>query len=99
MQSSTSITCTVPALTLRAAPYSLPWGSSIYAKIVAINQYGNSLDSDEGNGAMIITKPDPPIDFIEDYSQRTKSTIGVSWNEAAFVGGTPVIDFRIMIAE
>lgn len=69
----------MPALTLRADPFNLPWGTSVFAKITAINIYGDSIDSDEGNGAIIVTKPDPPINLIEDYAERTKSTIGFTW--------------------
>ena len=77
MNTSTLTTCSVPALTLIASPYSHPWGSSIYARVVAINIYGDSEVSEEGNGAIIVTKPDPPINFVEDYPLRTKSTIGL----------------------
>jgi hypothetical protein len=42
---STALTCTVPVSTLRAEPYSLEWGSSVYAKVVATNAYGDSLAS------------------------------------------------------
>jgi hypothetical protein len=99
MNTSTLVTCTVPALVLRVEPYSLPWGSSIYAKVIAINLYGDSLISNEGNGAVIITKPDPPINLAEEYSLRTKSTLGLVWDEAPFIGGTPVLDYQISIAE
>lgn len=99
MNTSTLVTCTVPALVLRVEPYSLPWGSSIYAKVIAINLYGDSLISNEGNGAVIITKPDPPINLAEEYALRTKSTLGLVWDEAPFIGGTPVLDYQISIAE
>lgn len=35
-----SRTCTVPISTLRSVPYSIAWGSSIYAKVQAINIIG-----------------------------------------------------------
>jgi hypothetical protein len=52
-------------LTLRTAPFSLPWGSSIYAKIIATNVYGDSLISQAGNGGVIMTYPDAPISLAE----------------------------------
>lgn len=55
--------------------------------------------SNEGNGAIIITTPDPPINLQEDYSQRTKSTLAITWEEAAFNGGAVIQDYRILIAE
>ena len=59
--------CTIPVVSLKNSPFDLPWGSSIFAKVIAINDYGNSLSSLEGNGAIITTTPDPPIDITEDY--------------------------------
>jgi len=76
---STATICTVPVTVLRAAPFNLPWGSSVYAKVVAKNIYGNSLESLNGNGAIITTTPDAPINLAEDYSVRTKSTLGLTW--------------------
>ena len=45
---------------LIVAPYHLPWGSSIYVKVTARNIIGDSLQSTEGNGAIILTIPDAP---------------------------------------
>ena len=53
----------------------MKWGSSVYAKIIAINIYGSSIISNPGNGAIIITYADPPIDLIEVISERTASSI------------------------
>jgi len=80
MSSSTSTTCTIPVTVLRSSPYNLQWGASVYAKIVATNIYGNSLVSDEGNGAIITTTPDHPLNLAEDTAQRTKSTLGLTWS-------------------
>jgi hypothetical protein len=41
------------------------WGSSIYARIVATNILGSSYVSEEGNGAIILTYPDAPINLVE----------------------------------
>jgi hypothetical protein len=79
--------------TLRASPYTLEWGSSVYAKLFATNVYGNSLESDEGNGAIITTTPDAPIDLTENFFLRTKSTLGLTWDDAAFTGGASIIDY------
>jgi hypothetical protein len=98
MSSSTLLTCSVPATSLIAAPYNLLWGSSVWARVVAINLYGDSLTSPEGNGGVIITRPDAPINFVEDYEQRTKSTLGLVWDQAAFFGGSSVQDYTIEIA-
>jgi hypothetical protein len=55
--------CSVPINALRALPYNLNWGDSIVIKLSAINAYGASAHSIEGNGAIILTNPDPPINF------------------------------------
>ena len=80
MSASTATTCNVPVSSLRTSPYSLQWGSSVYAKVFATNIYGNSLVSDEGNGAIITTSPDRPLNLAEDTLQRTKSTLGLTWS-------------------
>lgn len=79
MTSSILTTCTIPVTVFRSSPYDLPWGSSVYAKVIAVNLYGDSTESLEGNGAIITTTPDAPINLAEDYSQRTKSTLAITW--------------------
>ena len=45
---------------------------------------------------MILTVADIPINFIEDTSVKTKSSIGLKWQKAITInGGTDVIDYRI----
>ena len=60
--------CRIPVADLIAAPYSLEWGTSVYAKLTATNIKGTSEFSTPGNGAVIIYSPDVPTDFIEDVS-------------------------------
>jgi hypothetical protein len=95
----TTTTCTVPVTSLRASPYSLEWGTNVHAKVIAINAYGNSLESAEGNGAVITTTPDAPTSVAEVTAERTKSTLGLTWTAPAFTGGDVIIDYRISIAE
>ena len=79
MTSSAATTCSMHVSVLRGAPLSLDWGASIVVKLYATNDYGNSAVSNEGNGAIITTTPDAPINLAEVYEQRTKSTIGLAW--------------------
>lgn len=51
---------------LRASPFSLNWGDSVYAKVQATNIKGVSEESDAGNGAKIVTSPDAPSNLQED---------------------------------
>jgi hypothetical protein len=46
---------------LKLAPFALAWGDEVYAKIIATNIYGDSLVSDPGNNAIILTVPDAPV--------------------------------------
>lgn len=91
--------CTIPVSALKAAPFELPWGTNVHAKVLATNIYGSSAKSLAGFGAIITTNPDPPINFIENYSLRSPTTLGMTWEAAAFIGGADIIDFRILIAE
>ena len=60
MSSSSATSCVIPVATLRASPYNLEWGEAVYARVAAINAYGSSELSSEGNGAKIITEPSAP---------------------------------------
>ena len=42
-------------------PYNLTKGNSVFASISAANYYGTSPKSNNGNGAIMIIIPDPPI--------------------------------------
>lgn len=57
--------CTIEITALRASPFDLPWGSHIYGKVLATNLVGSSAYSTVGNGAIILTTPDPPINLTE----------------------------------
>jgi hypothetical protein len=46
---------------LIVAPFSLVQGASIFSYVIATNQYGDSLPSSPGNGAMIAVVPQPPV--------------------------------------
>ena len=99
MSALTAVSCVIPVANLKAAPFSLDWGSSVYAKVTATNSYGNSLESDAGNGAVITTTPDAPTNVAEVYEQRTKSTLGLSWVAPVFTGGAVIEDYRVSYAE
>lgn len=87
--------CSVPISILRTTPFNLAWGSSIYAKVVATNIYGSSAVSNSGNGAIILTIPDAPLNIVENYSFKSGTTISLAWIDGVKNGGAPVIDFTI----
>ncbi len=70
-------------------------GDSIFAKIVSVNVYGESQQSLAGNGALIQTIPDSPINLLNDASTTTGYLIKFTWTEGISNGGSKVIDYNI----
>lgn len=91
----TEHSCSVLISDLIVAPYHLSWGSSVFAKVIAINIKGNSLISDEGNGAVILTLPDAPTDLENVPASTSSSQIGLTWKEGSNNGGSAVIDYTL----
>ncbi len=90
-----ALACAVPINILRTSPFSYTWGSSIYAKVQAINEFGASSYSAVGNNAIIITNPDAPVHLAENLSQKSESTIGLTWSNGASNGGAAVLDYSV----
>ena len=90
-----SAQCSVPISDLRGTPFSLAWGSSVYAKLIATNIYGDSSNSNTGNGAIILTSPDPPLNIAYNSALCSATQIAVIWTQGLANGGTPVIDYRV----
>lgn len=90
-----SASCSIPITTLMAAPYSLNWGASIFAKVKATNVVGESGTSVEGNGAIILTFPDAPVSLADTLATTSATKIAMTWSAGASNGGTAVIDYRI----
>ena len=67
----------------------------MYAQVRATNVYGNSGVSTPGNGAVILTNPDPPTNVIQVVATTTPTAIGLTWTQPAANGGSAVIDYRI----
>jgi hypothetical protein len=88
----------VPSVRFTQAPYSLAWGSSIYARVKAVNSKGISVVSGEGNGAMILTNPAVPVSLANDPGVTSGTQIGLTWTAPPTDGGTPVIDYKLTYA-
>jgi hypothetical protein len=80
---------------LTAAPYSLSLGNNVVVKVIATSSKGDSQESLQGNGATIIEAPDEPNNLDEDTSKRDPTTIGLTWSEGGFNGGSTVTEYRI----
>jgi hypothetical protein len=85
----------VPFTVLRAAPYNLVFGDSVFARVTAINYYGESIESDFGNGAIILLVPDAPINLQDVPAVTTAYVIGLQWIDGMSTGGATIIDYRI----
>ena len=70
-------------------------GDSIFVKIVSVNVYGESSQSSAGNGALIQTIPDSPINLVNDASTSTGYLIKFTYTEGISNGGSKVIDYNI----
>jgi len=57
--------------------------------------YGYSQESPVGNGAVILTYPDPPINVSEVVKARSATSISLTWANGLTDGGAPVLDYRI----
>lgn len=68
-----ALTCTVPVNVLRVSPFSIDWGSSIWATVAASNKVGHSADSLPGNGAIMLTSPDAPLNVVNQPTVTTGS--------------------------
>ena len=91
--------CSVPITSLVAEPFLLERGDSVFAVVVATNPIGgDSVQSEAGNGATIISAPDAPLNLAEDSALRTISTLGLTWSDGASDGGAPILDYRVSMA-
>lgn len=85
----------MPLDSLTADPFLLEFGDSVFAKVVAINYYGESVESDFGNGAVIQLVPDAPINLQDNVAVTTAYVIGFTWETGSSTGGSPILDYRI----
>lgn len=91
--------CSIPITVLRAAPFSLDWGASVYAKLTATNVVGTSPESAEGNNAVILTNPDVPTGLVNLPLITDAGNVGIEWTAPVFIGGTPIIDYEVSYDE
>jgi hypothetical protein len=67
--------------------------------VIATNYLGSSLASDEGNGGIILTYPDEPLNLANNLEVTWASVIGLTWDEGIANGGTPVIDYTVFVKD
>jgi hypothetical protein len=74
---------------LASSPWSLSTGTSVFAKIIAINAMGESSYSTGGNGAVIKLSvvPDAPISLARDDANTWEGQITLNWADGVSDGG------------
>jgi hypothetical protein len=80
--------CTIPLSVFTALPYNLELGDSINIKLTALNDYGESLVSEYGGGAVIQLVPDAPVLLENVLSITLDDRIGLVWYDGLSNGGT-----------
>jgi hypothetical protein len=85
----------VPITTLRAWPFLLAWGDSVFAKVVAINIKGPSLYSDVGQGGKVETTPDTPISVLKDAANTNNIQVAITWHPGPTFYGSAIIDYTV----
>jgi hypothetical protein len=91
----TNTECTVPLSDLSSIPYYLQLGHKIYIKVRAINDYGSSDLSEAGISDGMEFVPDAPVNLQDMVHITSDSVIGISWQEGASNGDSPVLDYRV----
>ena len=84
---------------MRASPFELPWGSSVFVKVSAQNIRGTSAFSTPNNGAIILTYPNAPI-LVVVSEQTAGEQISLTWNKVVWPndGGTPVQTYTVLVS-
>lgn len=54
--------------------------------------------STPNEGVTLAIVPDAPINLAEDASLRSATTLGLTWIEGAYNGGSPVLDYKVSMA-
>lgn len=91
-------TCAVPITNLMAAPFTLPWGAKIVARVTAINVYGSSVVSAptaSDKQAVILRSPDAPLNLANNLQITFGTSIGLTWSQGLQNGGTPVTNYTL----
>jgi hypothetical protein len=80
------------------ADFGYSYGDSIYARVKTRNVVGETDYSAVGNGAVILTLPDAPLNLVSEEEFTTKTQIKISWQEGASNGGTPIDLYRVWVS-
>ena len=68
-------------------------------KVVAENKFGDSDLSIPGDGAVIQTVPDAPINIVNEVAITSDNKIGLKWENGLSDGGSPVESYTVFYAK
>jgi hypothetical protein len=88
-----SQTCLIPLTSFRQDPFNLAIGDHIYVKVIAVNAFGESINSNVGDGAEVLSVPDAPVNLINIVEVTNAEAIGFGWENGVSDGGTSIIDY------
>jgi len=63
--------------------------------VTAINIMGSSIQSQSGNGAVILSIPTAPVNLLQDFMNSNAYVLAFTWSDGDSDGGTPIIDYRV----
>ena len=92
---STAVSCTVAIPTLKAAPYNLVAGSSVTARVLALNVVGSSAYSTAGNGAVFVA---PSVPAAPTTANSGSTNVLITWVAPA-QGSTPITGYSVAIRQ
>lgn len=49
----------------------------------------------EGNGAILVTIPDAPVNLQDETTITSHTQVGLTWEDGPSAGGSPIIDYRV----
>jgi hypothetical protein len=64
--------------------------------VIAVNRYGESTTSVDGNGGIIVLVPDAPLLLTNRPEITSATVISFIWSAGVNDGGEPLIDYRIL---
>ena len=82
---------------LNGPPLNLGIGASVFAKVIAYNVIGNSIQSLAGNGAIVkfTVLPDAPLNLARNNLLTSPTQITLTWQAGPSNGGYPVLDYSV----
>jgi hypothetical protein len=70
-------------------------GDHIFAKITAVNAFGNSLTSPPGDGSAVVFVPDAPLNLANNPAVTSQTTAGLTWEVGVSNGGLVLLNYVV----